>query len=132
MNATTPDVIEDGRHLRAQWPLEVHHDDRGDEVTELAVLTVFHHGRSDIGGRDEYCYTATLDRQQTIDRGGYKIRRQTIGVTYRSSVSVAREDAKRYSAKRCREFFDRSVAEVERRRESGDPDTLAVFGQVPA
>lgn len=124
-----PEVIEDGRTLRAQWPIDAHTDERGDEVTELAVLTVHHHGRSEIGGRLKYCYTASLDRQQVIDRDGFKIRRQTIGVTYRSSVEIARQEAKRYSAKRAREFFDYAVTSVESRFERRDPDVLAVFGE---
>jgi hypothetical protein len=111
---TEPTIREEGRSLRASW--SIGHDDEG-EV--FAVLSVTHHGKAEYMGQIEKCYDARLSHETLIDRGGYTMRKVTIGIGYRTDLLIGREHAARYSAKRAREFFDRMLAEVEAGRSEG-------------
>lgn len=124
-------VTQRGRTLRAEWRVGEPYEDEDERgtVTELAVLTVRHHGKAQLYGYPEYVYTASLDRQRDIQTEAGRIRSQTFGVGEASYVEIGKREAKRYSEKRAREFFDEMVWRVEEFRKQGLAAVAAVFGE---
>lgn len=109
-----PDIEHGERDITYRWLLERHDTERHGRPTVTTIhlsLQCLHHGRSQIMGRPEYCYTATLNREETEEADGMTVRTFHIGGPgYRTPVQVHAEgNAKRFSAKRLGVFADHAL-----------------------
>lgn len=115
-----------GRAVEMRWPVREDPQENGDVRHIFAELTVHHHGRAEIAGRPDRCFTVTLGRAYITKRAG-GMTSQTFGVG-RGLPSVRvlpSEPCARFSAKRIEELADRALVAL--REMADDPNVQAIF-----
>lgn len=124
---TDPEHKKKPRGVELEWLVEEDTNDEGNPRRQLAVLTVMHHGRSEIWGRSEYCITASLSRQTETDRANFKVRGFFLfaGVNICSTGSGA---VKRYSPKVIEKYTEVALDQLRERRD--DEEVMRIFGEI--
>lgn len=122
-------VKYDGRCIELRWLLREEPQEDGDIKRTYAELSVQHHGRAEIAGRPDRCFTATLSRAYITDRAN-GMTSQTFGLGRQAglpSVRIPSEPCARFSAKRLEAFADKALLFLRRGAEAGDEDIAANF-----
>lgn len=123
-----PEIIVKDRMINIEWYLGTSEwggnadlGRPGEPRRDLLTLTILHHGKAEYIGPMEYCYTASVSREGEVDRGnGIISRHYSIG---RGFGRILTEEAKRFNAKRQREFADKAIVRL--REIIDDPSFLS-------